>query len=450
MLSFLRSADPPRTTNADNNPIFYENERSSVTFASPDSHYIMTHRIPPTDKENGISIIVPPFHYHIYQDEFFHVRSGKGHFYRGINPEPFAILSDDGQATASVKAGRYHRFENATTDRDLVVDIHLSPESYENEQQFFRNFFGYLDDFSWALVGDSNPILHKRRVPYIDGTYLQTLDIWVPTDNIETDGSLPHPSTGIPPRQVDSSSFEFTALKLLERNRAEKMPSIAGIASLNYRLSQHPHHPTHPSPPRDSSVSPDEARMAKHPDHIRDVLSGLSYLNNIGALSGGYILAGHSCGAFLAFQAVMNQSRLGLDPPITIKKPDIVVGLNGLYDLPAFLSNPDPSHEHMVPICDAFTRGAFGEDIDKWPAVCPTVVDDWKTEWPEGRKVVLAQSYTDELVPHSQTDIMKRNLTSSGTHLAIQEVPVVGKHNELWQRPEQLVEMLLKIVHDFN
>ncbi|KAJ4258950.1 hypothetical protein NW762_008038 [Fusarium torreyae] len=110
----------------------------------------MTHRIPPTDKENGASIIEPPFHYHIYQDEFFHVQSGKGRFYRGIDPKPFAILSDDGQATASVKAGRYHRFENATTDRDLVVDIHLSPESYENEQQFFRNFFGYLDDCKTA------------------------------------------------------------------------------------------------------------------------------------------------------------------------------------------------------------------------------------------------------------------------------------------------------------
>lgn len=26
------------------------------------------------------------------------------------------------------------------------MDIHLTPEDYENEQRFFRNFFGYLDD----------------------------------------------------------------------------------------------------------------------------------------------------------------------------------------------------------------------------------------------------------------------------------------------------------------
>ncbi len=27
-----------------------------------------------------------------------------------------------------------------------MLDIHLTPETYENEQKFFRNFFGYLDD----------------------------------------------------------------------------------------------------------------------------------------------------------------------------------------------------------------------------------------------------------------------------------------------------------------
>jgi mannose-6-phosphate isomerase-like protein (cupin superfamily) len=148
MFSFLRAAHPPRTNNTTNNPIVYDDGRSSVTFAKPGSDYIMTHRIPPTTKQHGISIVAPPFHYHIYQDEYFQVQSGKGHFYRGVDPKPFAILSDepDGQRTASVKAGRYHRFENATEDRDLVVDIQLAPESYEAEVRFFRNFFGYLDD----------------------------------------------------------------------------------------------------------------------------------------------------------------------------------------------------------------------------------------------------------------------------------------------------------------
>ncbi|PCD26476.1 hypothetical protein AU210_012901 [Fusarium oxysporum f. sp. radicis-cucumerinum] len=163
MLSFLRSSGPARTQNAQNNPILYEGGKSSVTFSGPGSKYIMTHRIPPTDKENGVSIIAPPFHYHIYQDEFFRVQSGIGNFYRGLDSKPFAVLSDDpdGQATASVKAGYFHRFENAAKDRDLVVDIHLTPESYENEQQFFRNFFGYLDD---CKVSGSAPSIFQLLV----------------------------------------------------------------------------------------------------------------------------------------------------------------------------------------------------------------------------------------------------------------------------------------------
>ncbi|KAM0370714.1 hypothetical protein ACHAPY_010286 [Fusarium culmorum] len=147
-ISCGESAQPPRTNNARNNPITYDSGRSSVKFGKPNSDYIMTHRIPPTTKEHGTSIVAPPFHYHIHQDEFFNVQSGMGRFYRGIAKEPFAVLSDEpgGQRKASIKAGRYHRFENASETEDLVVDIHLAPESYENEQRFFRNFFGYLDD----------------------------------------------------------------------------------------------------------------------------------------------------------------------------------------------------------------------------------------------------------------------------------------------------------------
>ncbi|KAF6802137.1 hypothetical protein CSOJ01_11792 [Colletotrichum sojae] len=156
MLSFARPALPPRTKKAAENPVTYEQGTSSVTFSGPGSEYIMTHRIPPTSKESGASVLQPPFHYHIYQDEFFRVRSGTGNFYRGTDPKPF-VLTDEpgGQAAASVKAGTYHRFENATETKGLVVDIHLTPESYDNEEQFFRNFFGYLDDCKTAKTAPS-------------------------------------------------------------------------------------------------------------------------------------------------------------------------------------------------------------------------------------------------------------------------------------------------------
>lgn len=157
MLSFLRASGPPRTNNASNNPIIYEGGLSSVTFHEPDSKFIMTHRLPPTTPENGVSIIQPPFHYHIYQSENFNLQSGSGYFYCGTSPKPIITLSDAPGAprTATIPAGRYHRFENASKTDDLVVDIHLTPESYENEQRFFRNFFGYLDDCKKAKKSPS-------------------------------------------------------------------------------------------------------------------------------------------------------------------------------------------------------------------------------------------------------------------------------------------------------
>lgn len=158
MLSFLRGNNPARTNNAANNPVVYEQGRASVTFRKPNSDYLMTHVIPPdSDANSGVSIITPPFHYHIYQDEFFRVQKGTGNFYQGVNPKPFAVLSGEPGATntAKIPKGRYHRFENASKTEDLVVDIHLAPEAFESEQRFFRNFFGYLDDCKQARTSPS-------------------------------------------------------------------------------------------------------------------------------------------------------------------------------------------------------------------------------------------------------------------------------------------------------
>lgn len=155
MLSFLRAPAPPRTNSATSNPIIYEEGRAALEFHAPNSNFLMTHTLPPTTPEHGVSIIQPPFHYHVHQDEYFNVREGAGIFFRGIDPKPFTTLSALGTKTASIPAGRYHRFENASKTENLVLDVHLTPESYEGEQDFFRNFFGYLDDCKKAKVEPS-------------------------------------------------------------------------------------------------------------------------------------------------------------------------------------------------------------------------------------------------------------------------------------------------------
>ncbi|KAK4619330.1 putative oxidoreductase virH [Fulvia fulva] len=148
MLSFLRAPHPQRTNNASKDLVIYENGTSSVHYHDKGhNNYMMTHTIPPTHPKEGPSIIQPPFHYHIYQTEKFHVQQGTANMYFGLNAKPSAVLSSKGGKSSAVLGPcRYHRFENASPSEVLKMDIQLDPEDYENEQRFFRNFFGYLDD----------------------------------------------------------------------------------------------------------------------------------------------------------------------------------------------------------------------------------------------------------------------------------------------------------------
>ncbi len=68
----------------------------------------------------------------------------------------------------------------------------------------------------------------------------------------------------------------------------------------------------------------DLAREAVHPQHVSDVLHGLALLGSLGLASGSYILSGHSCGACLAFQSVLQPPRhysLGYLPDAKAKRP---------------------------------------------------------------------------------------------------------------------------------
>ncbi|KIV96509.1 hypothetical protein PV10_00367 [Exophiala mesophila] len=157
MLSFLRPSLPPRTERAGQNPVFYENGRSSLEFRDAGADYSLRNMHPPMVKGEPLSIMVPPHHYHIKQSEHFRIVSGTVNIYRGLDPQPWKILSDrDGfEEAAMIPKKIYHRIENASSTEPLVLDVHLAPEEYEVEQRFFRNFFGYLDDCKSGNVAPS-------------------------------------------------------------------------------------------------------------------------------------------------------------------------------------------------------------------------------------------------------------------------------------------------------
>ncbi|KAK4111022.1 alpha/beta-hydrolase [Canariomyces notabilis] len=377
------------------------------------------------------------------------------------------------------------------------------------------------DTGAWASVpwtpvtdrDDCNTIIgwRKANIPYLPaGTALslQTLDVWIPasTTVAAPDASiLPCPPNGSAGKwiiyihggawrdpAIDASSFSAAATKLLHfqhtstntpittNNNRKSTGCIAGLASLNYRLSPHPSHP-----------SDDPSRQATHPEHISDVLSALSFLqqhlfhpNNNNNNMDDMILAGHSCGATLAFQAVMAPSRWGLPSPpspprlFTRSRVRAIVGLNGLYDLAGVVHSDSTSTPAWLREAYAeFTRGAFGDDEDVWRAVCPATAQGWVPEWLRGNQegedgaagdaggddgdgqqpeakaaekvVVLVQSRQDSLVPYDQLEKLRGYLLAAagqGGRLRVEELHAGGEHDDIWREGGRMAEILWQVV----
>ncbi|KAK0705407.1 Alpha/Beta hydrolase protein [Lasiosphaeris hirsuta] len=294
----------------------------------------------------------------------------------------------------------------------------------------------------WTPIPGPNtaPIGWHKHLPYLaptrGGTALHTLDIWLPS-LLTTTSTLPSgPGTWLiyihggawRDPAVTAASFTAAASRLLQRaaTAAAGPTPLAGIASLNYRLSPHPGHP----------APGDPARAAAHPDHIADVLAGLAFLQRAGAARGRYVLVGHSCGATLALQAVMHPRRWGVEAEVG--KPAVVVGFNGLYDLAGFIRAPPEGWEGLVGPYEEFIRGAFGPEEAVWRAVCPATAEG----------VVLVQSREDTLVPSSQLESMRVYLEGwvGEVRTEVVEVEDAGDHDDMWGRGDKMAEVLWDVL----
>lgn len=179
MLSFLRAPQPPRLYRADQNPIIYENGRSSLEFRERGAKYTLRNVHPPLDDDP--SIMVPPFHWHINQSEHFSIVSGSIDLFAKKDDKPWKTLSDapGAEKTAVIPKKIPHRLQNTSSTQPLIVDVHLSPEEYEQEQRFFRNQFGYLDDCKRAGKAPSVVqlivFLHREDTP----VWLPIAPLWL-------------------------------------------------------------------------------------------------------------------------------------------------------------------------------------------------------------------------------------------------------------------------------
>ncbi|KAF1356931.1 Alpha/Beta hydrolase protein [Delphinella strobiligena] len=274
-----------------------------------------------------------------------------------------------------------------------------------------------------------------RGVQYSSLSSLNTLELCIPSKESLSDKSkiwviFIHGGAWRDPTKLESI-FDTSITHLLSSPRNSK---IACFASLGYRLSPHPSHPNQPPDPNDP------ARTAKHPDHVNDILDGLAYLQGTYGFGERYILAGHSAGATLAFQVCMSRCWSLGGAAKTVVPPLAVVGLEGIYDIPALIAYH--STRPHSDIYDAFTHSAFGERyqsvegerVDVWGRASPTQGDYERLG--EGVLVVLAHSREDELVEWEQVELVRGVLEQQGWGRGgrrLEMLELRGRHDEVWE-----------------
>ena len=334
-------------------------------------------------------------------------------------------------------------------------------------------------------------------VPYTDApNQLQTLDIWLPRPLEQSDPAHslwimqvtpppppPSPSLSASPALLTRRSYvhggawrdptqsstciEPTLTHLLSPAHASTtLPHIAGIASLNYSLSPYPSHPEQPSDPADP------ARNAAHPQHIRDVARAVRFLQRAYGVRR-WIAAGHSCGATLLLQlaagigleGASDSASDGDDSPTSLQPsggPEALVLTAGIYNIPLLLANHAPP-SCPAPISAIYTdiiTGAFGPDKAAYRAASPVAGKYGRAAWPNGRLVVLAHSYEDELVERAQRDVMCVALDREGWAIVMEEGDdegvlgagsarrvlevrdLKGSHDFVWEDGEQVARLL--------
>ena len=297
---------------------------------------------------------------------------------------------------------------------------------------------------------------HIPSIPYTNPpNRLQTLDIWLPRPLEESDPSKSlwiiyiHGGAWRDPTQT--SLYAEPTLKHLFSSLHS---NIAGIASLNYRLSPYPSHPTDPSSPSDHD------RNVAHPTHIRDVAQGIAYLQKEYGVER-WIGVGHSCGATLLCHYV---SGTGLDQNGNGGGPEALILTAGIYNIPLFLRNhfPPACPENIAKIYNTIITGAFGANTSVYHGVSPVAGKYGTESWPNGKLIVLAHSYEDELVERAQRDVMCVALDREGWGIVMEDGDeeanvqtgrrvlevrdIKGTHDFVWEDGEQSAKLIAEVV----
>ncbi|KJR84810.1 uncharacterized protein SPSK_09550 [Sporothrix schenckii 1099-18] len=309
--------------------------------------------------------------------------------------------------------------------------------------------------------------LEHRQIRYAVESELQIVDVWELPKSERTAAATSdrywfiyvHGGAWRDPRCLTD-----TAVPAINRLLAEDSPymsrrRIAGFASIGYRLSPHPEFP------QDPKTTPlEKLRAAKHPDHIDDVRTGLAALAREGLSAAGspadyiahdrYIVYGHSCGAFLAFQLWMGN--------LGDKTLPCVVGLEGIYDLRGLVERGgNPAHgggprTGFASALEAIAEGAFGRDRGLWDTASPGQYDfSTLAEATKPRLALVAYSDEDELVDGGEMDTMEKTLQqgvakSNGQLRYVGLRDLHGRHDEVHEDGREVARVLTEAVRQLD
>lgn len=265
---------------------------------------------------------------------------------------------------------------------------------------------------------------------------------------------------------IDANAFAPACRHLLNSPLNDHAAGrIRGYASLNYRLSKHPDWPQDLN-----NVSEYDIRDATHPDHVVDVITGIASLQERFGFGDKYVLIGHSCGATIALQTVMNL------PEVTTKNipfipPTAILAVDGIFDIPELLE----SFKDIPEYSDSIVR-AFGSDPKVWAEVSPARGEWMRRQGAWGRNsnelLMIAHSRTDELIDWKQVDQMAKQVRESWCNSTETYQPrlQLGKragnrredsdfssnftifelhstHHEIWEQGWELARAITAILH---
>ena len=206
--------------------------------------------------------------------------------------------------------------------------------------------------------------------------------------------------------------------------------SIAGFASINYRLSPLPSTSDNPSSPKDPS------RNVHYPSHLQDVGHALLYLDKEYRIANRYLLVGHSAGATMALE--LHSSF----PQKHIPIPAAILGISGIYHFEAFIE----AHS-SIPIYREFMEAAFPNKA-QWENAAPATNHEPDPIWEQVKAIIISHSQEDELVEEKQAShMLERCRLSPLAKEKVHFLAASGRHDEIWESGHILADLVTKSVN---